>query len=116
MMNMFTKYFTSIVYVICSVILIVQICWISSAYIWPVGLNTIVTKEELKSSKFPALMRVRVFPGLDTDQEILAGYEWYFVGMSRFNSSVFGWTGHSKEGNTNMTAKGKENSIFMQSF
>ena len=50
---------------------------------------------------FPLLARVCVRPGLDMLALREAGYnstDSYFTGKSRFNSSVIGWAGHTKDG------------------
>ena len=50
---------------------------------------------------FPLLTRVCVRPGFDMAALREAGYnstDSYFTGKSRFNSSVIGWAGHTKDG------------------
>ena len=104
-----TRYFTSFVYFICSYIFLVQIYLITSCFLWPDKFYTVLTKEELQASTFPALVRVCVSPRIDKEQLAITGYnhQGYIAGMSRFNSSVLGWTGHKKKGRTNLTAEGK---------
>ena len=48
-------------------------------------------------------------PGFDDEQIVKSGYRdssYYFRGMSRFNSSVFGWTGHFGDKESDFTGKG----------
>ena len=40
--------------------------------------------------------------------------EWYFFsGVSKFNDSIIGWAGHSKNGSIYETAEGRQNLIFL---
>ena len=105
-----SKWSTRFVYFICSIILLVQIRLISYAYFWPEKMSTVLIKEDLKSIIFPVIFRVCVIPGIDKEMVSKAGYNnyGYFVGMSRFNSSVLGWTGHSEDGSMNLTSEGME--------
>ena len=98
----------NLVYSICTIIFLVQICWITSDFIWPDTFNTVSYKEELNAHDFPAVIRVCVIPGFDEKQLFEAGYEdlHYFDGRSRLNSSIYGWTGHYKDRKNNLSAEG----------
>ena len=77
-------------------------------YIWPETTNTVSHQEEFHDHHFPALIKVCVKPGFDDEQIVKSGYQdpRYFRGMSRFNSSVFLWTGHFEEKESDFTGKG----------
>ena len=106
----FHKILPGFVYIVCGVIFLVQAYSITYDYIWPATTNTVSYQEELQADDFPAQIRVCIRPGFDKDQVFKAGYEdprYYFRGTSRFNSSIFGWTGHYGGKHKNFTAEGK---------
>ena len=50
---------------------------------------------------FPVVFKICIKPGFNSDGLKYVGYSdiWsYFVGESRYNSSLIGWAGHTKEG------------------
>ena len=102
--------FTNFVHIICLLIFLVQICWITFAFIWPDTFNTVSYKEELDKNEFPVHIQVCVIPGFDDKQLLNAGYanHNFFKGMSRFNSSVYGWTGHYRQRQGNLSAEGEK--------
>ena len=56
---------------------------------------------DLKDIKFPLKFSILVHPGFDPNLLRTAGYNnptGYFAGRSMYQDGVFGWAGHSKEG------------------
>ena len=102
--------FTNFVHIICLIVFLVQICWITYAFIWPDTFNTVSYKEELDKNEFPVSIRVCAIPGFDDELVLNAGYanHKFFNGMSRFNSSVYGWTGHDRQRQGNLSAEGEK--------
>ena len=94
----------------CGVLFIIQVFLIVEGYVWPEVTNTVSYHENLDDVDFPVKFKICVQPGFDEQELIEAGYEDltdYFHGRSRFNSSVFGWTGHGKS-RENKTAEGTD--------
>lgn len=60
--------------------------------------TTDITEKQLKNLQFPIMFKICMKPGFNTTalkEEGYAGISEYFLGRSRFNSSVYGWAGHS---------------------
>ena len=54
-------------------------------------------------------MKICFDPGFDQEQVYVAGYEnsySYFEGKSRWNHSMFGWTGHRLDKNNSHNSSG----------
>jgi hypothetical protein len=67
-------------------------------------------QQDLNFKDLPILIGVCPIPGLDEDELFDAGYlntAYYFRGISRFNSSFFGWTGHQNHNTRNFKFEGK---------
>ena len=98
-----------LVNICCGVALIIQVCLITEGYFWPDITHTDSYQEELHEIEFPVLFRVCIEPGFVEAELIQAGYDdfsEYFHGRSRHNTSIFGWSGHMKNGQ-NFTEKGE---------
>ena len=69
----------------------------------PTELITSMSKESLSGFEaFPLLGRICVKPGLDVEKLASYGYvdpTSFYMGVSRFNGSVLGWSGHMENGN-----------------
>ena len=67
----------------------------------PTLTNTVVEQLDLKNMDFPLVVKVCVKPSFNNTALEEAGYDttWgsslYFVGQSKYNSSLFGWVGHT---------------------
>ena len=68
----------------------------------PTELKTSMSKESLSTFEtFPLLGRICVKPGLDVEKLAAFGYanpSSFYMGVSRFNDSVLGWSGHMENG------------------
>ena len=91
--------FITCVYLMFTLIFLIQSYRIVLDFIYPSTLNTVTFKEELKDSSFPLGFRLCVKPGFDKDELFKNGYKnnRYNSGQSRFNNSIFGWAGHFEE-------------------
>jgi hypothetical protein len=82
----------------CTTALLVQLGLVIKGYVAPTLTNTRVEQQDLKDMDFPLIFKICVEPGFDQKAILEAGYQtsWdYFMGRSRFNSSIFGWAGHT---------------------
>ena len=81
----------------------------------PTELKTSMSKESLSSFEvFPLLGRLCVKPGLDVKKLTSYGYvdpSSFYMGVSRFNDSVLGWSGHMENGSV-FSIKGKNVKVY----
>ena len=57
-----------------------------------------ITEKKLDDIEFPIIFKICVKPGFNISalkEEGYSGISVYFLGRSRFNSSLYGWAGHS---------------------
>ena len=83
-----------------TVILAVQLSHVLEGYFKPTTTRTWEEEVPLKDIDFPLVIKVCVIPGFNQSALIEMGYDntWrYFLGLSRFNHSMFGWAGHTKD-------------------
>ena len=77
----------------------------------PTELKTSMSKESLSTfDHFPLLGRICVTPGLDVEKLTAYGYadpSSFYMGVSRFNDSILGWSGHMENGSV-FSIKGKK--------
>ena len=73
----------------------------SRGFIYPTLLNTDASEIDLQDIEFPLDIKICAEPGFNETAIEEAGYAkspWkYFTGVSRFNSSIVGWAGHTKD-------------------
>ena len=83
------------------------ICYLVHMYfilhnqLYPEETFTRMEERHLDDIKFPVIFKICVTPAFNTSVLRAAGYKniWgYFLGSSRYNSNVFGWGGHTREG------------------
>ena len=86
---------------ICILAAFIQLVFIIANYINPVQLNTIASEIALKDIDFPLDIKICAEPAFNESAIFEAGYERkiykYFIGRSRFNKTVVGWAGHTKD-------------------
>ena len=66
---------------------------------------------KLSEIEFPLIFKVCMKPGFDDQALNDMGYAnnmAYFTGQSRFNSSIFGWAGHTPDGKVLSNVSGKQ--------
>ena len=73
----------------------------SRGFIYPTLLNTDASEIDLQDIEFPLDIKICAEPAFNETAIEEAGYDrspWkYFRGISRFNSSIVGWAGHTKD-------------------
>ena len=87
----------------CTGILTVQVIHVLEGYINPTITRTFKEEVPLHDMDFPLVIKVCVIPGFNQTALQEMGYKdtWgYFLGQSRFNKSLFGWAGHTKQSGT----------------
>ena len=81
----------------------------------PTELKTSMSKESLSTFEtFPLLGRICVKPGLDVEKLAAFGYanpSSFYMGVSRFNDSVLGWSGHRENGSV-FSNRGRKVNIY----
>ena len=69
--------------------------------IWPQHTNTHMEEKKLLDIDFPVIFKICVRPGFNSTAFWELGYKrtpWqFFTGRSRFNSSIYGWAGHTNQ-------------------
>ena len=75
----------------------------SRSFVVPDLMNTDSSEIDLKDMKFPLDIKICPQPGFNKTAIGEAGYDekswWsYFKGVGRFNSSIVGWAGHTRDG------------------
>ena len=93
-----------VVNVSCVLAAFTQLMFIIDGFINPDQLNTITSEIALKDMDFPLDIKICAEPAFNQSAIIEAGYGnrtyHYFMGMSRYNPSVFGWAGHTNDTGT----------------
>ena len=96
---------------------LVQISFITHAYIVSKETNTFSYKENLSELEFPVIFKICVAPWFNTSKLLDEGYDTdvasYFEGISRLNSSTFGWGGHYENSNKKKSAQGNIQTYFV---
>ena len=92
---------SSTVNIACFLAATIQLGFIFGSFINPTLLNTSVKEIDLQDIDFPVEIKICAQPGFNENALKEMGYEegiWsYFFGRSRFNSSIFGWAGHTAD-------------------
>ena len=68
-------------------------------WVHPSHTATTITKKKLKDIAFPTIIKLCPDPGFNITAMREEGYRniWgYFVGQSIYNSSLYGWAGHTE--------------------
>ena len=75
-----------------------------------------LTRKGLGDIDFPVVFRICMNPSFNDTELESVGYEnvyYYFLGKSRFNSSIYGWSGHTEEGGVFSNASDIQERIFL---
>ena len=98
------------IYFGCFIAFLCQLFSLIHSYVHPSQTVTRVEKKDLNNIPFPVLFKICIKPGFDGDELLNAGYLHagrYFLGESRFNSSVHGWAGHLPDGRIKGNVSGR---------
>ena len=104
------KILWSFIYACCFCCFIVQISILAKDELYPNLPGSHKEEKHLDDIEFPILFKLCINPYLDALQLHKAGYRnmfHYFTGRSRFNGSIYGWAGHTEEGEDLGTVTGK---------
>ena len=108
------KYITAFFYAAFAIPLAAQLFSLVQEAAHPTELKTTMNKESLSTfDDFPLLGRICVKTGLDVKKLRYYGYydpSSFYMGVSRFNDSIFGWSGHMENGSV-FPVKGKYSDI-----
>ena len=92
-----------VVNITCVLAALTQLFFIMMGFINPNQLNTDTSELALQDIDFPLDIKICAEPAFDENAIAQAGYgnQWgqyeYFTGRSRFNSSIYGWGGHTDD-------------------
>ena len=104
------SYITALFYAVFAIPLAAQLFSLVQEATHPTELKTTMKKESLSTfDDFPLLGRICVKTGLDIEKLGYYGYfdpSGFYMGVSRFNDSIFGWSGHMENGSV-FPVKGK---------
>ena len=96
------SYITALFYAVFAIPLAAQLFSLVQVATHPTELKTTMKKESLSTfDDFPLLGRICVKTGLDIEKLGYYGYydpSSFYMGVSRFNDSIFGWSGHMENG------------------
>ena len=98
MRSFITKHHWKLINILCCVACIWQFYGVVYDWVYPSQKTTDVTEKKLDDIEFPIIFKICIKPGFNNTAFKEEGYSDitdYFLGRSRFNSSVYGWAGHS---------------------
>ena len=91
---------------LCCLAFTFQLFGIVKEWINPVQKTTDITEKKLNDMKFPIIFKICMKPGFNVaalKKEGYASVTDYFLGQSRYNSSIYGWAGHTNTSETRGT-------------
>merc|ERR1719210_67985 len=101
----------------CFLAILVQMAFLVQNLLYPAHTTTHMEITSLAELPFPAIFKVCVKPAYSLDFLNAAGYRGiyeYFLGESRYNNSIFGWAGHTSEGETFSDVSDVQRGVFRQ--
>ena len=98
LINFLTRNYIILANIGCLIGFCFQFGSVVDTYVHPTQTTITVTERDLKDSEFPLLFKICFDPSFNKTAEEEAGYDHFFSGKSKFNSSLVGWAGHTKDG------------------
>ena len=96
------RHITAFFYAAFTIPMAVQLLSLGQEAVHPTELKTTMNKESLSTfDDFPLLARICVKTGLNIKKLRDYGYSdlnSFYMGVSRYNDSIFGWSGHMENG------------------
>ena len=89
------------IYSCCFIAFTIQLVSVADKLLNPYETYTNIEQRKLREISFPIIFKICIKPGLDEAELNKSGYDGitnYFRGRSKYNSSLIGWAGHTKEG------------------
>ena len=99
--DLLSRNYILLVNLACFVGFCVQLANVVDTYVHPTQTTMEVNEKDLQDSDFPLLFKICINPSFNHTAIDEAGFDdayGFFSGTSRFNSSLFGWAGHTAEG------------------
>ena len=98
------KFHWAMIHGLCGAAFLIQLWSVLESFLSPYLTTTRQETKPLRDINFPLVFKVCVKPGFDTSALEEEGYEVtqglgdFFRGKSRYNSSLYGWGGHTSSG------------------
>ena len=108
LIGLFSKNFLLLANLACLIGFCFQFGNVLDTYVHPTQTTITVTERNLQDSEFPLLFKICFTPSFNETAIEEVGYTssyHYFSGKSKFNSSFYGWTGHTSEGGVQGTVE-----------
>ena len=99
--NFILRHHLFLVNVTCFFAFSIQFTSVLTGFLDPTQTNINKHEEELLGKNFPIILKICVNPGFNDTAINEAGHKNifdFFVGRSKYNNSVYGWAGHTKDG------------------
>ena len=114
MKSLIKNHYRTVLNVVCALAFVFQLYEIISEWRSPTQTTTAISTENLGDSEFPIIFKICINPGLNITALREEGYDSipdYFRGQSKYNSSLYGWAGHSNGTFQKKTVEGKQKII-----
>ena len=98
------------IYICCSIAFTIQLVSVADKLLNPYETYTNIEQRKLQEISFPIIFKICIKPGLDEAELKKSGYDGitnYFRGRSKYNSSLIGWAGHTKDGGIQGSVTGR---------
>ena len=115
LINLLTRNYIILANIGCFIGFCLQFGNVVDTYVHPTQTTITVTERNLKDFQFPLLFKICFNPSFNKTAEAEAGYSDYFNGKSKHNSSLFGWAGHSEDGQVLGTVEEMVNNLILHS-
>ena len=104
------KYLWLLIKTCCYLACILQVAFLIVEQISPTQTETSTKEVKMEEIEFPVIFKICFKNSFDLDKVKEAGYKsvWdYFKGESKFNDSLYGWAGHTRNGSVGPGVKGE---------
>ena len=104
--KLIVKHGWKILNLLCCLAFTWQLSGIVDEWINTVQKTTVMMEKKLQDMKFPIIFKICMKPGFNVTALKEEGYKniySYFYGLSRYNSSLYGWAGHTNTSKTRST-------------
>ena len=106
-----SSFFKLIIKLVGFICYLVHMYFIFYNQVYPSETFTRMVEKRLDDIEFPVIFKLCVTPALNVTELKSAGYRniWrYFLGQSAYNTSLYGWGGHSSLGTPRHTVRGNQ--------
>ena len=120
MKSLLTKHYWKLLNLLAIIAFSWQLYGIIHDWVVPTFKTTEISNANLSDFEFPVVFKVCLKPGFNSTylkEEGYNGISGYFVGESKFNSSLVGWAGHNNDSGVTGTVQGEfaflDNNMFI---